>query len=131
MDKIKFSVKKTDKGEVVSCSFSPVNCSSEENEFVCCLGGILLRKRFRVLTKKETFEKLRASLPEGERLLESEGLDKSGTIYGKGRFIIEMDKHDVIHFFKFISNFNRLCRSRKIIPHTEESWGHTFIGTLK
>lgn len=128
MDKIKFSVEKTEKGEIENYLFSTVNCSTEENEFVYCLGGILLRKRFRVLTRKETLETLRAPLSEGERLLESKGLEKSGTIYGKGKFIIEMEKDDVILFFKFISNFDRLCRSKKIIPHIQKSWGYTFVG---
>ncbi len=128
MDKIKFSVEKTEKGEIKNYIFSTVNCSTEESEFVYCLGGILLRKRFRVLNRKETLETLRTSLSEGERLLESKGIDKSGTIYGKGKFIIEMEIDNITHFFKFISNFERLCRSKRIIPHIEKSWGCTFVG---
>lgn len=119
MDKIAFSLKKS-KGENLLAVFTPGTSSTEENEFIHFMPGLLFQQKIQIVRKHEPQH---PSLKENQRLIESIGIQIYGHLQGKGIFIIESELCEIEHFAKMIANFRRLSYERKIKIHKSYSFG--------
>lgn len=119
MDKITCSFSEGENEELIAV-FTPGTSSTEENEFINLMPGLLFQQKIKIVRKHEPQH---PNLNENQRLIESLGIKINGYVEGKGIFIVEAQWCEVGHFARIIANFKRLSYEKKVKVHKSYSFG--------